>query len=586
MSRLLRTLADIGPTRLQRRFRYELRQRLDRRLPPALALAFAGATGAMPSWRSLPTEIAPIDAPPGPKAPGLQAAITFKFLNDERCLPWPIRWNDPSWPRLWQFNLHYFDWARQWLEQALSTGAWPAEATALEPLIDDWIEANPAGRGDGWHSYTLSLRTRNWIWLFLSCPNLATPARLQSLWQQLCWLQAHPEHCHGGNHWLENLTALAIGGLQFDGTQAAVMHRRALDLLQHELASQLLADGGHEERSAGYHLLMLARLVELRSNLQASSTECPAWLVQAIEAMSYWREAVRLEAGGFPRFNDSVIENYQPPASTFSQAPLTDLASTGWTLIRPGHGWELVFKCGVPCPRHLPPHVHSDLLSFDLFHHGLPVLAEAGTSVYGSGPDRLYERSGAAHNLLQLGCIRGSQIHWIEPVEVWGGFRAGRKANPLDRACGQDEAGSFWVTGSHDGFQRFAASHRRRIELTAGSEGLLLLSLSEQISCRRPMAWRQWWHLGPDLPVDFLNPLLQQLDRFGLVDVSWHNTWLSTGFGQRRPRRSLCFSGQLPPGEHELVQKLSLQPAQLLSSPLPAASDAPSLAGKPVRQHS
>ena len=99
------------------------------------------------------------------------------------------------------------------------------------------------------------------------------------------------------------------------------------------------------------------------------------------------------------------------------------------------------------------------------------------------------------------------------------------------------------------------------------------------------MAWRQWWHLGPDLPVDFLNPLLQQLDRFGLVDVSWHNTWLSTGFGQRRPRRSLCFSGQLPPGEHELVQKLSLQPAQLLSSPLPAASDAPSLAGKPVRQH-
>jgi uncharacterized heparinase superfamily protein len=243
---------------------------------------------------------------------------------------------------------------------------------------------------------------------------------LKSLWQQLCWLQAHPEHCHGGNHWLENLTALAIGGLQFDGPQGAVMHRRAMDLLQPELASQLLADGGHEERSASYHLLMLDRLIELGAALQARKSESPYWLLQAVNAMTAWAEAVLFEGGGFPRFNDSVIEACLPTFSPAAPAPLSDLASTGWTLIRPGHGWELVFKCGVPCPRHLPPHAHSDLLSFDLFHHGLPVLAEAGTSVYGSGPDRLYERSGAAHNVLQLGSIKGSQIHWIEPVEVWG----------------------------------------------------------------------------------------------------------------------------------------------------------------------
>ena len=577
MSRLLRTLADIGPRRLQRRLRYELRQHLDRRLPPPLGLSLAGATGAMPPWQALPTQHVAIATPTFTESQGPSALIKFKFLNDERCLPWPICWNDPSWPRLWQFNLHYFDWARHWLEQAIRKGAWPEEANALEPLIDHWIAANPAGRGDGWHSYTLSLRTRNWIRLFQTCPTLATSARLQSLWQQLCWLQAHPEHCHGGNHWLENLTALAIAGLQFDCPQANAMHRRAMDLLQPELASQLLADGGHEERSASYHLLMLDRLIELGAALQACNSESPYWLLLAINAMTAWAEAVRLEAGGFPRFNDSVIENYQPPASTFSQAPLTDLASTGWTLIRPGHGWELVFKCGVPCPRHLPPHVHSDLLSFDLCHHGMPVLAEAGTSVYGSGPDRLYERSGAAHNVLQLGSIKGSQIQWIEPVEVWGGFRAGRKANPLDRACGQHEAGSFWVTGSHDGFKRYGASHLRRIELKVGSDGLLLLSLSEQISCRRPMAWRQWWHLGPDLPENLLDPLFQQLDQLGPVDVSWHNTWFSTGFGQRKARRSLCFSGQLPPGDHELIQLVPL--------PIPAASDAPSLAGKPVRQH-
>jgi len=86
---------------------------------------------------------------------------------------------------------------------------------------------------------------------------------LQSLWQQLRWLQAHAEYCHGGNHWLENLTVSALGGLQFGGPQATAMQRRALRLLEQELSSQLLADGGHEERSARYHLLMLDRLVEL-----------------------------------------------------------------------------------------------------------------------------------------------------------------------------------------------------------------------------------------------------------------------------------------------------------------------------------
>jgi uncharacterized heparinase superfamily protein len=357
------------------------------------------------------------------------------------------------------------------------------------------------------------------------------------------------------------------------------MYRRALDLLEPELASQLLADGGHEERSASYHLLMLERLMELGSVLQASGAERPDWLTHAIEVMAAWAVSVRMEGGGFPRFNDSDCEKSFQTASPCAQDLLTDLPSTGWTFIRPGNSWELVFKCGTAGPKHLPGHAHSDLLSFDLFHHGVPVLAEVGTSVYGSGPDRLYERSGAAHNVLQLGSITGSQIHWIEPVDVWGGFRAGRKANPLDRACGQNESGSFWVTGSHDGFKRFAASHRRHVELSVESEGLLLLTLRDQVSCSRPMAWRQWWHLGPDLQEDLLHPLIQQVDQLGPVDVSWQNTWYSTGFGQRRPRLSLCISGQFPPGEHELVKQLSLRPVQLRSSPLPAAPDAPSLAG-------
>ena len=83
-------------------------------------------------------------------------------------------------------------------------------------------------------------------------------------------------------------------------------------LLQKELASQVLADGGHEERSASYHLLMLDRLVELGFALSAIKSERPTWLVGMIERMATWAKAVRLEGGGAPRFNDSAADAAPP----------------------------------------------------------------------------------------------------------------------------------------------------------------------------------------------------------------------------------------------------------------------------------
>jgi uncharacterized heparinase superfamily protein len=576
LRRLTSTLADVGPKRLQRRIRYELRLRLDRRLPPPLALAWAGATGPQPEWCSVTAMFAgdALVSPPMQAQP--LRVVRFNFLNQERQLQAPISWNDPQWPRLWQFHLHYFDWARQWLDNAVRAGSWPAEASVLPPLLDSWITSNPPGRGDGWHSYTLSLRTRNWIALFLACPALATPERLQSLWQQLCWLQAHPEHCHGGNHWLENLTALAVGGLQFGGPQASRMYRRAMRLLQRELMQQVLGDGGHEERSASYHLLMLVRLAELAHALHATTGAQPPWLVEAIEAMTKWVKLVRLDSGEAPRFNDSAADTAPPldavlafatapqqqrsasAEDPLSQEAISDLPDTGWTFLRPGHGWELVFKCGVPCPKHLPPHVHSDQLSFELCHQGRWLLSEAGTSVYGNGPERVYERSGASHNVLQLGVETPSgAVRWIEPIDVWGGFRAGRKAQPRERACGHSNGGVYFAAGSHSGFDHIGASHHRRVTLSDPKPSQISLHLVDTVIAPIPLHVRQWWHLGPEVRQELLEPLLFDAPSLAGAQTSWHTTWFAKGFGQRLPRQSLCFSGSLPAGKHQLSSSVS-----------------------------
>jgi uncharacterized heparinase superfamily protein len=572
LGRLSRTLVDVGPVRVQRRFRYELRQRFDRHLPARIALAWARADSYQPGWRTIHPPASGdgvLVSPP----PALNVrVVSFNFLNQERQLPWPIHWNNPQWPRLWQFHLHYFDWAREWLQDALRAGHWPDQAAAFHPLLDSWIADNPPGRGDGWHSYTLSLRTRNWIALFRACPSLATPERLQSLWQQLCWLQAHPEHCHGGNHWLENLTALAVGGLQFEGPNASRMHRRAMRLLHWELRYQVLGDGGHEERSASYHLLMLDRLAELAHALQSTTGDQPPWLVEAIEAMAHWAELIRLESGEAPRFNDSAADAApsldsvlafataalpQPSPSPSPEHPLpevavSDLPDTGWTFLRPGHGWELVFKCGIPCPNHLPPHVHSDQLSFELCHHGRWLLSEAGTSIYSNGPERAYERSGAAHNVLQLGVEREpGVIRWIEPVDVWGGFRAGRKAQPRDRSCGQTAQGVCFAAGSHSGFDHIGASHHRRVTLSDPQPSQINIEVLDVVSTRVPLHVRQWWHLGLEMNRELLEQLVLNAPTMAAPESTWHSTWFATGFGQRLPRQSLCLSGRLPAGEHQ-----------------------------------
>ena len=577
LGRLGRTLVDIGPVRLQRRLRYELRQRFDRLVPPWIALAWTRGNCRQPGWRPLdgPSSVEGALLPPLP--PPELTVVSFNFLNQERKLTWPIHWNDPQWPRLWQFHLHYFDWARKWLIDALRTGHWPDQSAVLQPLLDSWIALNPPGQGDGWHSYTLSLRIRNWIAFFRECPALATPERLQSLWQQLCWLQAHPEHCHGGNHWIENLTALAIGGLQFEGPKATRMHHRAMRLLQRELRYQVLNDGGHEERSASYHLLMLNRLAELAQALQVTKGDQPSWLYEAIAAMVRWVELIRLETGEAPRFNDSaadaaplsdavlasataVLPQRLPlPEHGLTKAVVTDLPNTGWTLLRPGHGWELIFKCGIPCPKHLPPHVHSDQLSFELSHHGRWLVSEAGTSIYGNSPERDYERSGAAHNVLQLGVGQApGVIRWIEPVDVWGGFRAGRKAQPNDRSCGQPSQGLCFAAGSHNGFDHIGASHHRRVTLSDPKHSRINLEVLDTVITRVTLHVRVWWHLGPKVNRELLEQLVLEAPTLVCAESTWHSTWFSAGFGQRLPRESFCISGRLPAGEHQLRCSLPL----------------------------
>tara|TARA_Y100001968_G_scaffold307221_2_gene324824 strand:- start:7754 stop:9703 length:1950 start_codon:yes stop_codon:yes gene_type:complete len=596
--RLLITLKDVGLIRISLRLKYELRRIIDKYLPFKLAIYLTKGTQTTPNLNKIPIRNFSKTISWPKQYTNYCNQITFKFINQEEIISEPINWNNTNFSRLWIFNLHYFDWSRKWLDEAIINNKWQESARGLSYLIDNWIDSNTTKEGDGWHSYTTSLRLRNWLLLFQICPNLNSPKRLRSLWHQLCWLRSHPESCHGGNHWLENIISLAIGGLQFEGSYSNEIYNFAIRNLQKELGYQILNDGGHEERSASYHILILDHLIELGCLLEIFKKERPCWLIKHIKEMKGWLDSIRLINGNFPSFNDSAKDSCPSLDTTIAfansfltknpenlngvrgfllstafnkeltfpaktklaikeEASLTDLPKTGWAILRPGYGWELTFKCGVACPPHLAAHAHSDLLSFDLYNLGEEVIAETGTSTYDLCSKRHYERSIKSHNTLQLGKKNGSSILWIEPIDIWSSFRAGRKANTLRRSCGKNDKW-LWVQGSHDGFQSIGGYHFRSISIRLDSSGLPIIVIIDQINTiKNNIMFRSWLHTSKHFSnlqnSSILNSKYFHNSNISKTTLKDKKGYISYGFGKRKTRKVIQMSGENNLGNNILV---------------------------------
>tara|TARA_B100000963_G_scaffold142632_1_gene124135 strand:- start:4052 stop:5875 length:1824 start_codon:yes stop_codon:yes gene_type:complete len=597
--KVVRTISNIGIKRIIFRLIFEIRKYFDSVISSELLKLYTLINNKTPKWikyskyKSSKIDFESI-------INFNKKNITFNFLNEKKSLKIPITWHSKKWSTLWTFNLHYFDWARDWTEDFLKNKKIKEDIFLIKELMDQWIDKNKLGKGIGWNSYTTSLRIKNWVFIFRIFPNLLNKRRLDSLWLQICWLNNHKEFCYGGNHLIENLTALIIGSLQFDNQKARIIYKENLTILKKELEIQILKDGGHEERSASYHLLILDRLIEMGFYLEISKNERPIWLIKAITKMTNWIIDISLNKGSYPRFNDCTFNsryslnkvknfafaylgkknhnnngyriflinsNNQRKSKNkynnfkINNKNLINLKETGWTIIKPTKEWELLFKCGKSCPDHLPAHCHSDLLSFDLIRSGEPFFSEFGTSIYGNNELRQIERSSLAHNIFQLSYpinnLSKDKLIWIEPIEVWGNFRAGKKAISKNRNCGKNTKGEYWVEGSHDGYENHGASYKRNLYLKF-ENNKLYFKTEDFIINKKKMAWRQLWHLGPNIPERYLKTIIKQFKNLHNCSFDIIDTWHSKDFGTRIPRKSLLIRGFINPGTHLFKVRLVL----------------------------
>src|SRR5690606_34239341 len=116
-----------------------------------------------------------------------------------------------------------------------------------------------------------------------------------------------------------------------------------------------------------------------------------------------------------------------------------------------------------------------DMLSFELFAAGRPVIVDTGVSTYAAGERREFERSTAAHNSVMIGDN--------EQSEIWASFRVARRARIADRTVGGSRADA-----TRAGY-RTGERHRRIVDFEDRG-----LRIEDRVS-RSPA--RAWMHFHP-----------------------------------------------------------------------------------------
>ena len=457
-----RTVVHLRPEQVAYRARLRIQGAGLRHFPQAGRRVLSGpAPSAAAGW---PEAFRPVDAlilGRWPVLPELQAG-KIRLLGQVRELGDASGWDYTDAPRLWRFHLHYWDWA--W---GLAADPDRLAARALfARLWRSWQASAGFGRGDAWHPYPAALRAWSWCGLHhdLAAGSDLEPDFVAELAAHAGFLRRHLEYDVGGNHLIKGLKAL-VGLAVFFADERLL--RLATGRLTRQLTTQILADGGHYERAPAYHCQVLADLIDVADLLRAGGTPPAGEITAAVDRMRDWLGAVLTPDGDVPLLNDGypvdreLLAALQPGPDPVSPTnPVLVLPETGLVRALAG-GWHLLADVGPPCPPSLPAHAHADTFGFLLHVDKVPLLVDGGTSTYEPGPVRQHERSTAGHSTVQ--------VDRADSTEVWGVFRAGRRARVSGLAVHADAA-RVTCEAVHDGFRglRGRPLHHRRWSLTSG----------------------------------------------------------------------------------------------------------------------
>lgn len=434
---------------------------------------------------------------------------SFCFLRQSKShQPGQVDWVSKDMPKLWRYNLHYFDYLHD-LQRS-------HENKSL--LITDWIQHNPEGAEDAWEPYTVSLRIVNWIKFFLTIGSTSfkenTEERLkddwlESLYRQALWLEQNIEYHFLANHYLKNGVALFFAGVYFEGVDADRWFQKGLKIVREELAEQFLADGGHFERSPMYHSICLVDYLDVINLASGSSSAIPddiaTEFTDKVKKAVDFLSGICLPDGAITLYNDSALGIAPTPHQIFRYAErvvqhkppsqpnglmINAYPSSGYYVWRLADDMIIV-DCGPIGAEYNPAHAHCDVLSYELALDGRRVVVDSGVFDYEPSQERVYARSTRAHNTVM--------VDGEEQSEIWGVFRVARRACPIMAQVKKVGDGAVRFEGAHDGYRRLSGKpiHRR----TISSDGQGSWIITDELEGTGVHEMESFVHIHPDMTI-------------------------------------------------------------------------------------
>ena len=462
-----------------------------------------------------------------------------------------IDWGCASHPKLWRYNLHYFDYL---LDPEL-------HIESDRQFIDSWIDNNHPGMEDAWEPYTLSLRIVNWIKYFASIYPHEIPHRwLVSLHQQAQFLEQQIEYHILANHYLKNGVALLFAGIFFVGDEANRWRKKGMKIILEEANEQLLEDGGHYERSPMYHSIVTEDYLDvfnlLESNESFNSKQDRLFIQNKCHKALDFLAMVLMPDGKIPLFNDSAFKIAPDPESLFTygsqlfgyQLPpkpdtkeVINLPQSGYYGVKNNQDMIIV-DYGEIAPDYQPGHGHCDLLSYELAIDGQRIIVDSGVYDYQANSERKYCRSTKGHNTVML--------NGEEQSEIWGVFRVARRAKPIKPSI-HEKRKNINITGGHNGYERQQKGriHQRSIEIEENS-----WAIRDRINGSGSSLIENFIHLHPGITAvkenhivklyDQDNKVVAEITYNGQVEIAIENSEWFPEFGKRMPNSVIVFSSQ------------------------------------------
>ena len=434
-------------------------------------------------------------------------------------------------------HVHGFSWLRDL--RALGTDAARGRARAL---ITSWIECGALPDRAG-KPAVVGARLASWLGHYDFFAASADDVFRQSMMARLVsdarlLSAAIPPEARDGSA-LTALKGLIAASVAMPDHAAFLA--RALRFLPPEIERQVLADGGHIERSPAAQLQALQDLTEIRSLLQIGRAEVPASLPGAIERMAGALRALRHGDGGLALFNGAREDWATLIDLVLSQAGRTGRSShtlpvSGFQRLVAGKSVVIV-DAGVPAPPGADRLAHAGTLSFEFSVGRDRVVVNCGAAPASAGEWRDVLRTTAAHSTLVIADVASSEL---TPTGL------GRRPGQVE-AQRHEANGAHWLELSHDGWRvPFGAVHRRRLYLAESGDDL---RGEDVIEADQGQPYTLRFHLHPSVTVS-----LQQDSGSALLRLPSGQGWRFRADGAALSiEESIYFGGAEPRRAEQLV---------------------------------